>query len=197
MYEGQRSQNRARYDSPLFAGFQIKVSSANTEKYAVGATWATKEDSNFQVRVAAGYTDLDNTPNAPGIDTLTSISASALLGMGVNFTVGYGSASNEVSGGATTGASNQDVSNIHGKVGYIFSEKIAVAIRYMTGSDVQGISGQDAESIGIAAQWSANEWLDVYGGIESASVDVVNSPTGTVASSEDLVVGTVGLKVSF
>jgi hypothetical protein len=188
MYEGQRSQNRARYDTPVFAGVQIKVSTANSEKYAVGATWATKEDSNFQVRVAAGYTALDTASNPGGqyvgIDTLTSISASALLGMGLNFTVGYGSADSLAVGA-------QDQSNIHGKVGYLFGENIAVAIRYMTGSDVAGVSSYDADSIGISAQWTANDWLDVYGGIETASVEQAG------VSSADLMIGTVGLKVSF
>jgi hypothetical protein len=183
MYEGQRSQNRARYDSPVFAGVQIKASTANNEKYAIGATWATKEDSNFQVRVAAGYTDLDNAAGQ-GIDTMTSISASALLGMGLNFTVGYGSADNAVAGG-------QDQSNIHGKVGYLFGENIAVAIRYMTGSDAAGVVGLDADSIGLSAQWTANDWLDVYGGLEVASAE-----QGGV-SSADMTIGTVGLKVSF
>jgi hypothetical protein len=119
-----------------------------------------------------------------------SISASALLGMGLNFTVGYGQADNAVN---IPGISDQ--TNIHGKVGYIFGENIAVAIRYMTGSDILNnvANNIDSESIGIAAQWTANDWLDVYGGIESSSIE---QTTGG-GTSEDLVVGTVGLKVSF
>jgi hypothetical protein len=62
----------------------------------------------------------------------------------------------------------------------------------MTGSDVDNSAGQDSESIGIAANWAANEWLDVYAGLEQASVDFSGG-----GSTEDLTTGTVGLKVSF
>jgi hypothetical protein len=192
MYEGQRSQNRARYDSPLFAGIQVKVSTANTEKYAVGVTWASQEDADFQLRVAAGYTDVDNPTTGPGVgiaDTLTSISASAMLKMGLSFTAGYGSA--EVPD-ALAGPGVDDQTNIHLKVGYLFGDNIAVAIRYMVGEEVGFVSGIDSDAIGIGAQWTANEWLDVYGSLERSSLDA-----SIGGSSQDLTVGLVGLKVSF
>jgi predicted porin len=192
MYEGQRSQNRARYDSPVFAGIQIQASTANTEKYAVGVTWASQEDADFQLRVAAGYTDVDNPATGAGsaiADTLTSISASAMLKMGLNFTAGYGLAAAPDPIAAVVGTGDQ--SNIHFKVGYFFGDNIAVAIRYMTGSDIAFASGLDADAIGIGAQWSPNEWVQVYGSLERSSLDA------TGGSSEDLTVGLIGLKVGF
>jgi predicted porin len=193
MYEGQRSQNRARYDSPVFAGIQIKGSTANTEKYAIGVTWASQEDADFQLRVAAGYTDVDNPTTGAGVgiaDTLTSISASALLKMGLNFTAGYGSAA--VPDALAAGGGLDDQTNIHFKVGYIIGDNVAVAIRYMTGAEVNYITGIDSESIGIGAQWSPNEWVEVYGSLEQSSLDAA-----TGGSSEDLTVGLIGLKVGF
>ena len=192
MYEGQRSQNRVRYDSPLFAGIQVKASTANTEKYAVGVTWASQEDADFQLRVAAGYTDVDNPTTGPGVgipDSLTSISASAMLKMGLSFTAGYGSADVP---DALQGPGVDDQTNMHLKVGYLFGDNIAVAIRYMVGEEVGFVTGVDSDAIGIGAEWTANEWLDVYGSIERSSLDA-----SVGGSSQDLTVGLVGLKVSF
>jgi predicted porin len=196
MYEGQRSQNRVRYDSPVWGGlgggFQFKISTANTEKYAIGATWASEEDKDFQLRVAAGYTDVDNPTTGPGVgipDTLVSISASAMLKMGLSFTAGYGSAGVP---DALAGPGVDDQTNIHFKVGYLFGDNIAVAIRYMVGEEVGFVSGIDSDALGIGAEWTANEWLDVYGSIERSSLDA-----SVGGSSQDLTVGLVGLKVSF
>ena len=121
---------------------------------------------------------------------MTSISASAMLGFGLNFTAGYGLASAPDQLAAVVGV--EDQSNIHFKVGYFFGDNIAVAIRYMAGSDVAFASGVDSDSIGIGAQWSPNEWVQVYGALEQSSLDA-----GTAGSSEDLTMGTVGLKVGF
>jgi predicted porin len=186
MYEGDRSQNRARYDSPVWGGFKFAASNANTDRYAVGATWATKEESSFQVRVAAGYTQLDTSNSPTGVDNQTSISGSAMLGMGLNFTANYGT------GEAVTQTIN-DQSNWSFKVGYMFGDDIAVAIRYMDASDING-GGASGDSIMLGAQWEANDWLDVYGGVELVSYDDAGV---NVVPTEDLTIGTVGLKMSF
>jgi hypothetical protein len=186
MYEGDRSQNRIRYDSPVFAGVKIAISNANTDRYAIGATWATKEESSFQVRVAAGYTQLDTSGVAGGDDNLTSISASALLNFGLNFTVGYGKA-DQIQAGAS------DQTNWHAKVGYKW-DQFAIAVRYMDGSDILGIpsvAAVSADSIMVGFEYEANDWLDVYAGLEQAGL---SSGGG---DSEDLGIATVGLRMSF
>ena len=170
MYEGARSQNRARYDSPVWGGFRFAVSNANTDKYAVGATWANAEESDLQIRVAAGYTVLDSFSGgtlANSFDQMQSISASVLLAGGFNFTAGYGSTNNTVPGGAP---GLEDPGNWQFKFGYTWND-IAVAMRYVDASDVLGRSGDDGSSVRIGAQWVANEWLDVYGGYEVAKFD--------------------------
>jgi hypothetical protein len=194
MYEGDRSQNRARYDSPVWGGFKFAVSNANTDRYAIGAAWANAEESDLQIRVAAGYTALDSFNGgtlANSFDQMQSISASVLLAGGFNFTAGYGSANNTVPGGVP---GTEDPSNWQLKFGYTLND-IAVAIRYVDASDVQGRSGDDGSSVMIGAQWVANERLDVYGGYEVAKFDV-GSGGGTVPA-ENLDILTVGLKMSF
>jgi hypothetical protein len=185
MYEGDRSQNRARYDSPVFAGVKLSISNANTDRYAIGGTWATEEDRDFQVRVAAGYTALDTTAANARFETLTSISASALLNFGLNFTVGYGTAE-------AIGAGLNDQSNWHAKVGYKW-DQFAIAVRYMDGSDIGG-STASADSIMVGFEYEANDWLDVYAGLEQASASPGNQVAGSI---EDLGIATVGLRMSF
>jgi hypothetical protein len=62
----------------------------------------------------------------------------------------------------------------------------------MVGEEVGFVSGIDSDALGIGAEWTANEWLDVYGSIERSSLDASFG-----GSAEDLTVGLVGLKVSF
>jgi predicted porin len=192
-YEGARSQNRIRYDTPVWGGLQLGVSNSNTDKYALGLTYAYGADNDpTQFRLAAGYNKTSITSAAPAVaeDSRYAISGSALFGGGFNLTAGYGkSQANQ------TGPVVKDQSTWQAKLGYVFggSIKSGVAFRYMQTSDVVTASGHtDAKSYGLAWQTACTDFLDVYVGYERAELDAT-----TAESFEKQDIFTLGAKAAF
>ena len=198
-YEGQRSQNRIRYDTPVWSGLQLAISNGDdgasgfAEKYALGLTYAYGSGSDpTQFRVAGGYTQIDNVGLvlANTVDTLSAISASALFAGGWNLTASWGS----------TGLTNKDgaaseQSNWMFKGGYIFSNKSAIAISYWSASKIGNSTGttkQDGDGYGIYYQTECTDWWDVYAGIESFGLDSLGT-----TSYEDITNLTIGTNISF
>jgi predicted porin len=221
-YEGARSQNRIRYDTPVWGGLQLGVSNSNTDKYAAGLTYAYGADNDpTQIRVGAGYnkTGLNNgncanaglfqgngQPGCPDQfeDSRYTISGSVLFGGGFNLTAGYGKSQANQTQGPTPGPEVKDQSTWQAKLGYVFggSIKSAVAFRYMSTSDVSAYGTNamngftDGKSYGLAWQTACTDWMDVYVGYERAELDNLTVGANTDQfESQDIF--TVGAKAAF
>jgi predicted porin len=196
-YEGSRSQNRIRYDTPVWGGLQLGISNSNTDKYAAGLTYAYGADNDpTQVRIAAGYNKNQTPlPVAPSDeDSRYALSGAVLFGGGWNLTAGYGKSQAD-----QTSPTVGDQSTWQVKGGYIFggSIKSALSIRYMSSTDISVGGGlADATGYGIAWQTACTDFLDVYVGYERAELDDTNIG-GIITTYESQDIFTIGAKAAF
>ena len=157
-------KDRARYDSPVFSGFQVATTfRKQSDDDVVEAALKYKgafSDAKFQVAIA--YVD-DQNKNIEQV----SGSASVLLPMGLNFTVAAGTLDLE--------NSDNDPTFIYGKVGYIASiwsvGKTAFSLDYGRYSD-QTAEDDDGDTFGIQFVQTLKDWYtELYLGCRLYSLD--------------------------
>jgi predicted porin len=165
-YDGESRNDRIRYDTPKFAKvLSIAVSLANANEKEAAVRYAQTLGST-KIAAALGYTDnkdatTSNAVTAPSTDRKrASLSASAILKNGLNFTISYSSQENNISSTSNT--------NSYFKIGWK-KGKNAVSLSY----GQQDIEGTDANpsSIAVAYNYSIAKDVEAYASIRSSSAD--------------------------
>lgn len=153
-FDGGRD-DRIRYDSPSYYGFNAAVAAATDDKYDLALRYSRDYDI-AKVASAVAYQSLGNDSD---IDDIYNGSLSVLFNNGLNFTV---------AGGIQNSAhSSQDDGSFYGgKIGYqanIFQlGKTNFSIDYFRNEDVQE-DGGDADSWAFAVVQNVPDWgTDFY-----------------------------------
>ena len=107
--DGLGREDRARYDTPIFHGFQLSGSLNNDDGGDVAVRYSAKFGDTLLATAVAWASPGDQIPD---VDNQYNGSASVLLGMGLNFTVAGGYRDLEGP------RSSDDATFIYGKVGY-------------------------------------------------------------------------------
>lgn len=193
-FDGADRQNALRYDSPIYNGFQGRISVQQGGDTDLALYYAGRYDA-FQVNAAIGHvfiTDDQNaaatTPATTRIESQTSGSISAKHDSGFAAAVAYGvqSLENEV-------GSQDDPTFGYVKVGYEW-DAFEVAADYTIAEDVL-VAGSTDEientSFGLGAQYNLGNGVSVAATYRTIEADI----SGT--DLEDLDIYGVNLRVKF
>ena len=183
-FDGTR-QDRIRYDTPSFGGFNVAVSHANNDR----VSYSLRYGGNFngiKVKGAIGKTDQDAGADGSGNDE-TSASIGVLLPMGLNFQYAYGE---------KTRAGRNDPEANYVRVGYrmkgmgVGETRVGVSLHTV---DDGSANGDEFQSLNFAVvQVIEPLGAELYGAYSNVSLD----RTAT-ANIEDIDIVTVGLRVNF
>ncbi|GFE65848.1 porin [Litoreibacter roseus] len=166
--DGLSREDRIRYDTPNFGGFQLGVSAGSNDEWDVALRYAAEFGATeFQSAIAYAQ------PMEEDIDSRISASASVLLGSGFNFTVATG---------RDDRTDEREPEFYYVKAGYrtsIFAVgETAFSIDYYDGDDIAqqefGTPSDEtsSESYGLfAVQNFEDVGLEVYGGIRNYEFD--------------------------
>jgi predicted porin len=179
--------NRLRYDSNNFNGFSFAVSYGQQEVSEIGLKFAGGDDIKYHVQGFFGSQG-DASTATPAATTTTDnsdermgVSASVLLGNGLNFTLSYSEKD-------VDNAASADKENLWGKVGYKMG-KHAVSVDYGE-TENKGTTTREAETVGVSYVFAPAKGVELYAGYREYSTDDV---TGGV----DPEFYTVGSRVKF
>ena len=174
-FDGESRNDRLRYDTPKFAKvLSIAVSVANANEKEAAVWYAQTIGGGTEIAAALGYTDntdatTSNTAAASSTDRKrASLSASAMLKNGLNFTISYSTQKNNA---ATT---NQGNTNSYFKIGWK-KGKNAVSLSYGQQSNEAGFAGNTSAnptSIAVAYNYSLAKSVEAYASIRTSSADV-------------------------
>jgi predicted porin len=150
--DGLGRQDRIRYDTPNFSGFQASGSINNDD----GGDIALRYSAKFgETQVAAAGAWASPEDQIPTVDKQYNGSASVLFGMGLNFTVagGYQDLKGTRSG--------DEASFIYGKVGYrqdFFSfGETAFSVDFSRSEDIDQ-NGDEADAFGFQCVQDLDPW---------------------------------------
>jgi predicted porin len=194
-FDGQSRNDRIRYDTPRFAGFQVTASHGNDDQWGAALRYDASI-GGLKMTGAIGYSD-NSTRNGK---TQVNGSFSVLLPMGISFTVA-GADDDQKLGGA-----QDDVDWIYGKIGYKFSAlEIGQSRLFISYGEVDNRDRGDEGTAGTAG--AGNEatafsfglvqiieplGLEFQLGYANFDVDL-----GSGVSTEDIDIVTVGLRAKF
>jgi hypothetical protein len=152
-FDGLSRKDRARYDTPRWAGFFASGSMEGNSEYDVAARYAG-DFGWARLAAAAGWAGYGNSSDsADGTrDGNFSSSASMLFKNGLNLTAS----------GAFRKQDSTDPWNLFGKVGYKFLEKHAASIQY---SRTENLSAKDdkGDTFGIGYVFTPWKSVEFYG----------------------------------
>lgn len=180
--------DRVRYDSPVFGGFQGRVSQGqktNTGEAVEAALWYTgKLAGDFQA--AIGYSNVNNS-TAGGVADRETIG----FGIGWLHTSGLNLQMNwtEVDGISGVAGDNRKGTTTWFKVGYKFGQH-AVAVDYALYEDIAA-AGDEGDSIGLGYVWSPVRWAEFFAGYHLFTFD------RAAVSTEDVTVFALGTRIRF
>lgn len=180
--------DRVRYDSPVFGGFQGRVSQGQktgTGEAVEAALWYTgKLAGDFQA--AIGYSNVNNS-TAGGVPDRETIG----FGVGWLHTSGLNLQMNwtEVDGISGVAGDNRKGTTTWFKVGYKFGQH-AVAVDYALYEDIAA-AGDEGDSIGVGYVWSPVRWAEFFSGYHLFTFDRAG------VSTEDVTVFTLGTRIRF
>jgi hypothetical protein len=177
-YDGTR-QDRIRYDTPSFGGFQVTASHANDDKMDIGLRYG----GNFNgVKVKAGVGYGKNEANAQR--NVTKASIGFLLPMGLNFQVAMGERDLDTAG-------RSDPTMMYYRVGYR-SGATRVALSLHDADDFSNDGDEfTAISLGVV-QVIEPLGAELYAGY--SNLELTKTATTNI---EDINIVTVGLRVNF
>jgi hypothetical protein len=187
---GTASTNKAdsvRYDSPIFAGLQGRLSAAQGGDLE-GSVFYAADMGDFKA-VAAGGVRFDNDTNtvtANRSDVVYGASASLAHSSGIAGTLGYTTTTLEkgAAPAPTTALSSlDDPSKMYVKVGYAW-DAFEVAGDYAVASDYRLTGAKDDEltSMGLGAQYNIGNGVSVAGLYRNHDAEI----TGTNTESVDM-----------
>ncbi|KJS33224.1 MAG: hypothetical protein VR64_03165 [Desulfatitalea sp. BRH_c12] len=179
-FDGMLSRTeRLRYNTPLFAGFQLAGSVSNGDGWDASLWYAAE----FYGKLAAaiGYTKPEDRSAATDYQLAGSISW--LAPFGLNLTASYGTRELEAPG-------RDDATTWMGKVGYKFDIH-AVSVEYGMTSDLR-LDGEDSSNWGVA--YVVNPWkpVEFYAAYRHYMLDAAAGP-----DPEDIQVAMAGTRIKF
>jgi predicted porin len=152
-FDGISRKDRARYDTPVWAGLFGSVSFESNSEWDVAARYAT-DFGWAKLAAAAGWADFGTSGDSQDgtRDGNFSSSASILFDFGLNFTASY----------AIRDQDSDDPWNLFGKIGYKFLKKHAASIQY---SRSKHLSAKDdkGDTFGIGYVFTPWESVEFYG----------------------------------
>jgi predicted porin len=173
-FDGESRNDRIRYDTPKIAkvlSFAVSYADANEQEIAVRYAQSL---GNTKIAAALGYTDnkdatTSNAATASSTDRKrASLSASALLKNGLNFTISYSTQDNKAV------APSQQSTNSYFKVGWK-KGKNAVSLSYgqQSGDPLNSSLSSNAEpsTIAVAYNYTIHRDVEVYAGLRQSSAD--------------------------
>jgi hypothetical protein len=167
--DGLGRDDRIRYDTPTFAGFQGSVSHVSGGAWDVGLRYAAKYGS-FKTAAAVGYAN--NSSISSTEESRINGSVSALHDSGLNATFAAGSAD-------TKGSGRDDKTFIYGKLGYTADffdiGSTAFAVDFMQADDVSQ-NDDEATSYGLFGVQNLEEYgTQIYLGARNHELDRTGS----------------------
>lgn len=179
-FDGLSRDDRVRYDTPTFAGFQLSVSNADRKKSDVALRFSGDIGAGFKLAAAAAYSV--NGSADPQING----SASILHSSGFNLTGAYGQ--QDIDG------DTRDPAFWYTKVGYILKgdgRSTAFSIDYASAEDVDTL-GDEFTSIGVAVVQKFDKiGTEFYLGARTHELDRVGE------NFDDIVAVLGGVRIKF
>jgi predicted porin len=159
-FDGESRNDRIRYDTPKLAkviSFALSYANANEQELAV---WYDQTIGSTKVAAALGYTDNKDT-GATDRKRL-SLSGSAIIKNGLNFTISYSTNENNAVSPSTSST------NSYFKIGWA-KGKNAVSLSY----GVQSLDGTNANpsSIAVSYVYEPAKAVELYASIRQSSAD--------------------------
>ena len=179
-FDGLSRDDRIRYDTPKFAGFQLSASNADRKKSDVALRFSGDIGAGFKLAAAAAYAING------GTDPQINGSASILHSSGFNLTGAYGQ--QDIDG------STRDPVFFYGKVGYILkgeSGSTAFSIDFASAEDVE-LAGDEFTSIGAAVVQKFDKiGTEIYLGVRTHELD------RTAVNVDDILAVLGGARIKF
>jgi hypothetical protein len=177
---------RLRYDTPRFAGFQLRTSVVRDEAIDVALNHESKIGP-VQVAAMVGWANFSQRTDDPTFDNLLAGSASFLHDSGVNLTVAAGTMDRIAPG--------SDPVFYYGKLGYLADffpiGRTALSIDYHQTDDL-ALPGDTARAYGVQAVQNLADWgTEFYFNVRNHELDRPGR------SFNDLLIGMVGARVRF
>lgn len=180
--DGDSRDNRIRYDTPKFGGFQVTASHGNGDRSGIALRFGG-EISGVKIKAAVAYTNF-------GLNADQEIfngSVSVLLPLGLSLTFGAGD--------QATHASSVDDEWIYGKIGYKFNGlelgQTRLYADYSKNEDVTAVN-DEATYVGVGVvQIIEPLGAELYLNYRNFDLDRPGTPT------DDVDVTTLGMRVSF
>jgi predicted porin len=177
---GTNRDDSVRYDSPIFAGFQARVSVAQGGN-SDAAVYYDGAIADFKVKGALGvYMDNDNVGGTNGVanrlDKEYVASGSVAHSSGLAGTLAYTTATR-----AKETAGSEDPTSWYAKVGYAW-DAFEVAADYGTAEHYQNATANNSEltSMGVGAQYNLGNGVSVAGLYRNFDADVTGVSTDAV-----------------
>ena len=186
--DGNGRQDLVRYDSPIFNGFQVRVSAAQGGDMDTGVFYHGRVDE-FAIKGGIGYVafnDLATAPAGAAIESQISGSLSAKHDSGFGATVAYGQ--QEVD---TPTATQDDPTFYYVKLGYTW-DAFEVAADYSKHENGAGIKDDETTYFGLAGQYNLGHGVSAAAYYKNFEFD-----DSTATSFEDMGVYGVNMRVKF
>ncbi len=185
--DGNGRQDLVRYDSPIFNGFQVRVSTAQGGDVDTGVFYHGRVDE-FAIKGGLGYVAFnDNTSAGVQAESQLSGSLSAKHDSGFGATVAYGQ--QEIENGVA--GTNDDPTFYYVKLGYSW-DAFEVAADYSKHENSAGIEGDELTYYGVAGQYNLG-----HGVSAAAYYKNFEFEDDTATNFDDMGVYGVNMRVKF
>ncbi len=189
--DGQGIQDAIRYDSPIFNGFQGRVSVAQGGDVDAGVFYNGKYDA-YAIKGALGYVRYNDAATAANdiVESQLSASVSVKHDSGIAGTVAYGKRSLD---NKSTGVEDPDFMYL--KAGYAW-DAFEVAADYGNYSDYITTQTADHElkAMGLGAQYNLGNGVSVAGVYRSFGFEI---DSATLDNADDISLYALNLRVKF
>ena len=185
--DGNGRQNAVRYDSPIFNGFQGRVSVAQGGDMDLGAYYNGKFDA-FTVKGALGYVMFNDADTAATdiVESQLSGSVSVAHDNGIAATLAYGTQDLD-----KKTVNTSDPSYYYVKLGYAW-DAFEVAADYGVHEEARAVAtDHEIKTFGLGGQYDMGNGVSVAATYRTAEADV------TGINTEDLNLMAVNLRVKF
>ncbi|MDE0724082.1 MAG: porin [Alphaproteobacteria bacterium] len=186
--DGNGRKDLVRYDSPIFNGFQVRVSAAQGGDTDTGVFYHGRVDE-FAIKGGIGYVAFnDNTAGLPGatFESQVSGSVSAKHDSGFGATVAYGQ--QEID---TPTATQDDPTFYYVKLGYTW-DAFEVAADYSKHENGAGVKDDETTYFGLAGQYNLGHGVSAAAYYKNFEFD-----DSTSTNFEDIGVYGVNMRVKF
>lgn len=175
--DGLGRADAIRYDSPIFNGFQVRVSTIQGGDID-GAVYYHGKVDEFNVKGAVGYTSYNSAATAAAdiLDSQLSGSLSVGHDSGLAATVAYGERSLD-----KKTATNEDPSFWYVKLGYAW-DQFELAADYGKHSDVitTTVTDHDVQYVGAAAQYNMGHGTSLAAYYKQFDLDMTGTNTDAI-----------------